>query len=75
MSLKREDRQFESAYVKLINSLERMRRQIGDVERYPIDSEGERLDYLLNQVMDSAHEILDLAHEFKTAVRSKSDSE
>ena len=30
-------------------------------------TEGERLDYLVNQVMDSAHEILDLAHEFKQA--------
>jgi hypothetical protein len=58
---------FGNAHMKLFKALERMQRQAGDVARYPIDCEGERLDYLINQVMDSAHEILDLAHEFKQA--------
>ena len=57
---------FGNAHMKLFKALERMKRQAGDVARYPED-EGERLDYLVNQVMDSAHEILDLAHEFKQA--------
>ena len=57
---------FGNAHMKLFKALERMKRQAGDVARYPED-ESERLDYLVNQVMDSAHEILDLAHEFKQA--------
>jgi NUMOD4 motif/HNH endonuclease len=52
------------AYLTLIKALTRMQRQADDVLNPP---EGERLDYLVNQVMDSAHEILDLAYEFKQA--------
>jgi hypothetical protein len=58
---------FGNAHMKLFKALERMKRQAGDVARYPDDCDGERLDYLVNQVMDSAHEILDLAHDFKQA--------
>jgi hypothetical protein len=64
-----------AAHMKLSKALERMQREVGDVARHPDPDYPERLDYLVQQVMDSAHEILDLAHEFKTAVRSKSDSE
>jgi hypothetical protein len=59
--------EFGAAHMKLFKALERMQREAGHVARYPIDCEGERLEYLINQVMDSAHEILDLAHEFKQA--------
>jgi hypothetical protein len=68
MITKSEAEKFGEAHMKLFKALERMKRQAGDVARFPED-EGERLDYLVNQVMDSAHEILDLAHEFKQAAQ------
>ena len=60
---------FGDAHMKLFKALERMKRQAGDVARYP-EEDGDRLDYLVNQVMDFAHEILDLAHEFKQAAQA-----
>jgi hypothetical protein len=60
--------EFGAAHIKLFDALRRAQYQAGDVARrlVGIDTD-ERLDYLINQVMDSAHEILDLAHEFKQA--------
>jgi hypothetical protein len=55
-----------AAVLKLHKALDRMKRQVNDVVA-PDEEERERLNYLVNQVMDSAHEILDLAHEFKQA--------
>jgi hypothetical protein len=66
MIAKSEAEKFGESHMKLFKALERMKRQAGDVARFPED-QGERLDYLVNQVMDSAHEILDLAYEFKQA--------
>lgn len=68
MIIKSDAEKFGESHMKLFKALERMQRQAGDVARYPEDN-GERLEYLINQVMDSAHEILDLAHEFKQAAR------
>ena len=48
----------------------RMQRN-GDVARHPDPDYPERLEYLVNQVMDSAHEILDLAHDLKHARRAR----
>ena len=58
---------FGAAHLKLFQALERMQRQAGDVARHPDPDYPERLEYLVNQVMDSAHEILDLAHDLKHA--------
>ena len=69
MITKSEAEKFGESHMKLFKALERMKRQAGDVARFPED-QGERLDYLVNQVMDSAHEILDLAHEFKQAAQA-----
>jgi hypothetical protein len=57
------------SYDNLIKALDRMRRQAGDALNPP---EGESSEYLVNQVMDSAHEILDLAHEFKQSTSLQS---
>jgi hypothetical protein len=59
--------EFGTVHLKLFKALERMQRETAEVARHPDPDYPERLDYLLNQVMDSAHEILDLAHEFKQA--------
>jgi hypothetical protein len=57
---------YASAHLKLFKECERLQRQAGDVTLHLSGIErDERLDYLLNQVMDSAHAILDYAHEFK----------
>lgn len=57
----------ETAYARLQKALIRMQRQAKDAIDPP---EGESLDYLITQVMDSAHELLDLAHEFRAALRA-----
>jgi hypothetical protein len=53
------------AWKKLDAEASRLMRQANDVLAYPDPEHVERLDYLINQVMDSAHAILDYAHEFK----------
>lgn len=67
--------QFEAAYLKLTKALARMGREAKDLNQYPDPDYPERLDYLVNQVMDSAHEILDLAHDVKHAVLAKHKTE
>jgi len=59
------------AHLKLTKALERMQRQAEDALNPP-EGESQHLDYLLAQVMDDAHEILDLAHEFKQAIHLQS---
>jgi hypothetical protein len=55
----------EAAYLHLTKALARMGREAKDA--YSPDYR-ERKDYLVRQVMDSAHEILDLAHDYKHAL-------
>ena len=55
----------ETAYEKLKKALARMGRESKDAYSPEYI---ERKDYLIQQVMDSAHEILDLAHDFKYAL-------
>jgi len=63
----------DAATLRLIQAIDRLKRQVGDVIANPDPDEPdyESLDYLINQMMDSAHEILDLAHEFRTAIKAK----
>lgn len=60
----------EEANAKLLKALDRMRFHMRDVMRYPDEDERESLPYLINSVMDDAHEIIDLAHDFKGAVHA-----
>jgi hypothetical protein len=63
--------EFEAAYLKLTKALARMGREAKDLNAHPDPDYPEKLEYLVNQVMDSAHEIIDLAHDLKHAALAK----
>ena len=61
----------EAAYLKLTKALARMGREAKDLNDHPNPDYPEKLEYLITQVLNSAHEIIDLAHDFKHAALAK----
>jgi hypothetical protein len=60
----------EAAYIKLVKTCARLQRAAKDAA-YPDPDDPESPTYLANSVNDDAHEILDLAHELLTAIKSR----
>ena len=61
-------RGLRAAYpLKLTKALARMGREAKGLNAHPDPDYPEKRDVKINQVMDSAHEIIDLTHDFKHA--------